>query len=73
MNFFDVNNHMAVLGGTKTGTLALIGGLISYSYFMSGQKARAYNFFVNIHAGALRFLFGAALGTGLGYVKFGDR
>lgn len=73
LNFFDVNNHFELVGGAKTGAFALIGGWIALSYFMGGQKTRPYNFYVNLHQGFGRFVFGGVLGGAAGFMKFGDR
>ena len=73
LDFYDLSNHWAIVGGAKTAALAAIGGAISVAYFMGGRATRPYNFYVNTHMGFGRFFFGAMLGTGVGYLKFGDR
>ena len=72
-DFFDVNNHFELVGGVKTLAFAVVGGTFATSYFMMGQKTRPYNFYVNLHMGFGRFVFGALLGGAFGYLKFGDR
>ena len=73
MNFFDAGNHWELVGGIKTCAFSLIGGGIALSYFMAAQKTRPYNFYVNLHQGFGRFVFGGLLGGAFGYMKFGDR
>jgi hypothetical protein len=73
LNFFDFNNHFELVGGVKTAAFAALGGWLALSYFMGGQKTRPYNFYVNLHQGAGRFVFGALIGGGAGFLKFGDR
>ena len=73
LSFFDVNNHWDVAGGAKTFAFALVGGLIGYSYFMNGQRGKPFNYYVQLHMGFARFMFGSAIGGGFGYLKFGDR
>ena len=62
-----------ILGGTPTCFLALAGGTISTQYFLGQRAAMPYNFYINAHQGFGRFIFGALIGLGLGYMKFGDR
>ena len=73
MNVYDPMNLYECAGGFKTALFALAGGFIAYTYFMNGQRTRPYNFYVNLHMGTARFFFGAALGGGFGYYKFGDK
>lgn len=73
LNFWDINNHFEVAGGLKTCALGLLGGLIGLSYFQASRATRPYNFYVNLHQGFMRFMFGCTLGCGVGYLKFGDR
>jgi len=42
-------------------------------YFKGGLATRPYNFYHNLHMGFWRFMFGASIGGGIGYLKFGDR
>ena len=73
MSFFDLGNHFELVGGVKTMAFAAVGGSIALSYFFAGQASRPYNFYVNLHMGFARFMFGGALGGAFGYLKFGDR
>jgi hypothetical protein len=73
MNFFDFNNHFELVGGVKTLAFAAFGGALATSYFFMGQKGKAYNFYVNLHMGFGRCVFGSLLGGAFGYLKFGDR
>ena len=73
LNFWDLNNHFAIVGGLKTLSLAAVAGLVSLTYFKAGLATRPANFYVGLHQGFLRFLFGASLGGAAGYLKFGDR
>uniref|UniRef100_A0A7S3CIL4 Uncharacterized protein n=1 Tax=Strombidium rassoulzadegani TaxID=1082188 RepID=A0A7S3CIL4_9SPIT len=73
LNFYDLNNHFECAGGAKTAVFALAGGYIALSYFLNGMRTRPYNFYYNLHQGTARFLFGAAVGGGIGFYKFGDR
>ena len=70
---WDMGNTFEIAGGAKTLAFALVGGFISYSYFMGGRATKPFNYYVNIHMGFARFMFGSALGGGFGYLKFGDR
>ena len=73
LSFFDVNNHFEIAGGVKTLSFALFGGYVALSYFLGGQRTRPYNYYVNLHQGMARFLFGFTTGGAFGYLKFGDR
>ena len=73
LNAFDMGSNFELVGGVKTLAFALTGGWLALSYFMGGQKTRPYNFYVNLHMGVGRFLFGSVLGGGAGFLKFGDR
>ena len=73
LNFWDINNHFEVLGGAKTLTYALAGGWLALMYFKGGMAGRPVNYYHNIHNGILRFLLGSTVGTGVGYLHFGDR
>ena len=50
-----------------------IGGFASLMYFKAGQATRPYNFYMNLHNGFVRLLFGSFIGGAIGYNKFGDR
>ena len=73
LNFFDFNNHFEIAGGAKTAAFALVGGWLSLTYFLGGRRTKPYNFYVNLHQGFGRFMFGATIGGAFGYIKFGDR
>ena len=73
LSAFDMASNFELVGGAKTLAFALTGGWLALSYFMGGQKTRPYNFYVNLHMGFARFMFGGALGGAFGYLKFGDR
>ena len=73
LNFFDFSNHYNVAGGAKTLSFAVIGGWLSLTYFLGAMRTRPYNFYVNMHQGFGRFMFGFMLGGAFGYTKFGDR
>ena len=73
LNFYDASNHFELAGGAKTAAFALVGGWIALSYYMGGQKTRPFNFYVNLHQGFSRFLFGGVIGGAAGFMKFGDR
>ena len=73
LSAFDMGSNFELVGGAKTLGFALTGGWLALSYFMGGQKTRPYNFYVNLHMGFARFMFGGALGGAFGYLKFGDR
>ena len=73
LQFFNFNNQYEILGGAKTVAFALIGGWLSLAYFMGAQRTRPYNFYVNLHMGFGRFVFGSVLRGAFGYQKFGDR
>ena len=62
-----------ILGGAKTSFLALTGGVVGVQYFLGQRALRPYNYYVNVHQGMGRFAFGALLGLGVGYLKWGDR
>ena len=62
-----------ILGGFKTQMLGITGGVISVQYFLGQRATMPYNYYVNIHQGMGRFAFGAILGLGFGYLKWGDR
>ena len=73
MNFFDVGQQYEILGGYKTFAMQLLGGVLAFAYFRGGRATRSYNYYTDVHGGFFRFFFGAAVGTGIGYLKFGDR
>ena len=73
LEFFNMANQYEILGGGKTVFLAALGGTLSVAYFLGGRGTRPLNFYVNTHMGMARFFFGASLGTGAGYLKWGDR
>ena len=73
LSFFDLCNQFEVAGGVKTLGFALVGGWVSYSYFVNAMRSRPYNFYVNLHQGFLRFMFGFGVGGAWGMSKFGDR
>merc|ERR1719313_2162146 len=73
MDFFNLGNMYEILGGGKTCLLAGIGGTIATQYFLGKRATMPYNFYVNVHMGMGRFAFGALLGLGLGYLKWGDK
>ena len=73
LNPFDLANQHEILGGWKTTALQLLGGVMAVAYFRGARATRTYNYYIDVHQGFGRFFFGAALGTGIGYLKFGDR
>ena len=73
LNFWSSQNQYDILGGGKTCLLALIGGFTALAYFRAGRLTRPYNYYVDVHLGFGRFFFGAIVGTGVGYLKWGDR
>ena len=73
LDFWNFQNHWQIAGGAATAFFALAGGQIALMYFLAGRRTQPYNFYVNLHQGFGRFLFGAALGGGFGFYKFGDR
>ena len=73
MNFFDVSQQYEILGGYKTLTMQLLGGVLAFAYFRGGRATRSYNYYMDVHGGMFRAFFGATVGTGIGYLKFGDR
>ena len=73
LEFFSLANQYELLGGAKTMFLGALGGTLALGYFMGGRGTRPFNFYVDTHMGFVRFFFGAFLGTGAGYLKFGDR
>ena len=73
VNFYDLNNHYQIAGGAPTVGFAALGGYLSLSYFLGGQRTKPYNFYVNLHQGFARFALGAVLGAAFGFYKFGDR
>ena len=73
LDFWNPNNHFNILGGVKTLGASVLGGFIALQYFKGGMATRPYNFYVNIHQGLMRFVFGMGIGGGCGYIKFGDR
>ena len=62
-----------VLGGGKTCFAAVIGGATSTQYFLGKRATMPFNYYINLHMGMMRFAFGAVLGLGVGYLKWGDR
>ena len=73
VDFWNLNNHFEIVGGWKTLSFAAIGGWISLSYFMGGRRGKPYNYYVNLHQGFGRVVFGSLFGGAFGYSKFGDR
>ena len=73
LEFWNAYNMFDILGGAKTCFLAVVGGTISTQYFLGQRAAKPYNFYINAHQGFGRFAFGALLGLGIGYLKWGDR
>ena len=62
-----------ILGGSKTVFSGLVGGTIAANYFLGKRATLSYNYYINLHMGMFRFAFGALLGLGVGYLKWGDR
>merc|ERR1711988_2072006 len=62
-----------ILGGPKTLFLGAVGGTIGTQYFLGKRALMPYNFYINAHMGMMRFAFGALIGLGVGYMKWGDR
>ena len=52
---------------------AVVGGSIAANYYLGKRTTMNYNYYINIHMGMFRFAFGALLGLGVGYMKWGDR
>lgn len=73
LHFWSPHNMYEVLGGAKTCFTAIIGGTIATQYFLGKRATLPYNYYINVHMGMFRFAFGAALGLGVGYLKWGDR
>ena len=67
----DPKTFCTVIGGAPTAALGVTGAILSYGYYAS--QARAYNQYTNNLRIQGRLLFGAILGLGFGYIKFGDR
>ena len=73
MDFWNLGNMYEILGGAKTCFLSVVGGTIATQYFLGKRSLMSYNFYINVHQGMGRFAFGALIGLGLGYMKWGDR
>ena len=73
LQFWNLNNMFEILGGAKTCFLGVVGGTVATQYFLGKRALMPYNFYINVHMGFARFVFGAAVGLGLGYLKWGDR
>ena len=67
------HNIFEILGGAKTCFVSVAGGTIATQYFLGKRATMPYNFYINVHMGMMRFAFGALVGLGLGYMKWGDR
>ena len=70
---FDGSAVYDISGAANTFAFALVGGFISYIYFKNGRATKPFNYYVDLHMGFGRFMFGSAIGAGLGYYKYGDR
>ena len=70
---FNMQNQYEIIGGAKTVSLMALGGFMSLTYFMAGRATMTYNHYHNLHIGFFRLLFGAGIGGGVGYLRFGDR
>merc|ERR1711937_859911 len=64
---------LEILGGAKTCFAAVAGGTVATQYFLGKRATMPYNFYINVHMGMARFAFGALVGLGVGYMKWGDR
>ena len=73
MSFWNLGNMYEILGGAKTCFLSVVGGTVATQYFLGKRSLMPYNFYINVHMGMGRFAFGALVGLGLGYMKWGDR
>ena len=73
MDFWNASNMYTILGGAKTCFVGIVGGAVSTQYFLGKRATMPYNFYINAHMGMMRFVFGAVVGLGLGYMKWGDR
>ena len=73
VDFFSLNNQVEMVGGVKTLAFAAIGASLSLSYFLGSRRSQPYNFYVNLHQGFYRAIFGSVMGGAFGYSKFGDR
>jgi len=70
MEALDPVNWYAILGGAQSMAFGATGALLSYAYYTG---AASKNFYTFSHSGMLRVAFGASMGLGLGYLRFGDR
>lgn len=73
MNAFTLSNIWTIIGGFKTGVCTLAGSAIAWQYYAIRLQHNPAFFYQRIMIGASRVILGAAVGTGLGYAKFGDR
>ena len=62
-----------ISGGFKTAMTGLVGGTFAVQYFLGKRATLPYNWYINLHMGMFRFVFGAVLGLTAGYLKWGDR
>ena len=73
MAFWNPHNMYEIAGGFKTCFTSVVGGTIALNYFLGMRAGKPYNFYINAHMGMFRFAFGALLGLGAGFMKWGDR
>lgn len=73
MNPFDVNNIWNTLGGVKSAITAGSGALLSYWYYMQKLRHSPATYYTKVMLTFWRIFFGFAIGSTVGFLKFGDR
>ena len=73
LDFFDPNNHFAILGGTPAFGYGVIGGAFSLMYYNNQAAHQTLHYYQHQIKQFGRFGLGFTLGLFCGYLQFGDR